>query len=224
MKRIKPILLIGSLLLAYACSPEKRDESTAGAELTSVSELEERASETVLNPNFADREEMKRYLPVNVVDQLESARPIISSAQFIAILRETMDSAQVKKACQNVFLPINLNTASEAEMRMIPDVGDKMVHEFEEYRPYQSMSQFRREIGKYVDESMLKQYEKYVFVPVSLNNASKEEILTIPGVGDKMLHEFEEYRPYESMDQFKREIGKYVNEEELARLARYVVL
>jgi hypothetical protein len=39
-----------------------------------------------------------------------------------------------------------------------------------------------------------------------------------------MLHEFKEYRPYTSMEQFRREIGKYVDEKELARLGRYVVL
>ena len=39
-----------------------------------------------------------------------------------------------------------------------------------------------------------------------------------------MLHEFKEYRPYASMEQFKREIGKYVDDSELARLSRYVTL
>ena len=37
-----------------------------------------------------------------------------------------------------------------------------------------------------------------------------------------MQHEFEEYRPYTSMAQFRREIGKYVDEDEVERLARYV--
>jgi hypothetical protein len=37
-----------------------------------------------------------------------------------------------------------------------------------------------------------------------------------------MLHEFEEYRPYTSMAQFRREIGKYVDDEELERLAQHV--
>ena len=74
-----------------------------------------------------------------------------------------------------------------------------------------------------IDEEVAR-LEQYVFVPVELNTASKEEILAIPGVGDRMLHEFEEYRPYESMDQFRKEIGKYVDDKELARLERYVYL
>ena len=61
-----------------------------------------------------------------------------------------------------------------------------------------------------------------IWKPIDLNTASKEEILLIPGVGNRMLHEFEEYRPYTSMEQFRREIGKYVNKEELERLAMYV--
>ena len=39
-----------------------------------------------------------------------------------------------------------------------------------------------------------------------------------------MLGEFKEYRPYKSIEQFRREIGKYVDKKELARLERYVEL
>ena len=39
-----------------------------------------------------------------------------------------------------------------------------------------------------------------------------------------MLHEFKEYRPYRAIEQFRREIGKYVDEQEVARLERYVTL
>ena len=37
-----------------------------------------------------------------------------------------------------------------------------------------------------------------------------------------MLHEFDEYRPYEAIAQFRREMGKYVDEDEVARMERYV--
>ena len=63
-----------------------------------------------------------------------------------------------------------------------------------------------------------------LFVPVNLNTASREDILLIPGVGQRMLHEFLEYRPYKSIAQFQREIGKYVDKTELARLEKYVTL
>ena len=60
--------------------------------------------------------------------------------------------------------------------------------------------------------------------PIELNTATKEEILLIPGVGPRMQHEFEEYRPYPSIEKFRREIGKYVDKHEVARLERYVTI
>jgi len=49
-------------------------------------------------------------------------------------------------------------------------------------------------------------------------------ILSIPGLGQRMLHEFKEYRPYNNIERFRREIGKYVYDREVARLERYVTL
>jgi radical SAM superfamily enzyme with C-terminal helix-hairpin-helix motif len=86
------------------------------------------------------------------------------------------------------------------------------------------MAQFRKEIGKYVDDKEVARLEQYVFVPISLNTASDEDILSIPGIGQRMLGEFKEYRPYKSIEQFRREIGKYVDETEVARLERYVTV
>ena len=63
----------------------------------------------------------------------------------------------------------------------VPGINRKMAHEFDEYRPYTSMEQFRREIGKYVDEAEVARFEQYVFVPLGLNSASEEDFATIPG-------------------------------------------
>jgi DNA uptake protein ComE-like DNA-binding protein len=61
-------------------------------------------------------------------------------------------------------------------------------------------------------------------VPININTATDAEILKIPGVGPKMLHEFKEYRPWTSIAQFRREIGKYVDKAEVARLEKYIVI
>jgi radical SAM superfamily enzyme with C-terminal helix-hairpin-helix motif len=97
-----------------------------------------------------------------------------------------------------------------------------MAREFEEYRPYHTLQQFRREIGKYVDSTEVARLEQFVFVPIDLDTASDEDILSIPGMGRRLLREFKEYRPYRSIEQFRREIGKYVNAAEVARLEQYV--
>ena len=63
-----------------------------------------------------------------------------------------------------------------------------------------------------------------VFVPINLNTASDEEVLSIPNLGNRMLREFKEYRPYRQIEQFRREIGKYVDDDEVQRLERYVTI
>ena len=183
-------------------------------------------NETVLNPNRAGVEQLLALAPLDsaLVEGLMARRPFIGMEAFDAYLDSTLaDSAQAELYVR-LFLPINLNSASDAEMQLVPGVGQRMAHEFDEYRPYQSLAQWRREIGKYVDDDELARLEQYVFVPLELNRASEADFLTIPGVGQRMAHEFEEYRPYQSMAQWRREIGKYVDDDELARLERYVFL
>jgi DNA uptake protein ComE-like DNA-binding protein len=73
-----------------------------------------------------------------------------------------------------------------------------------------------------LDEEAREEAYRSIWIPLDLNAASREEILLIPGVGSRMAHEFEEYRPYTAMAQFRREIGKYVDDAEVERLASYV--
>ena len=182
-------------------------------------------NDQVLNPNRAGRAALLALAQLDSaqVETLAAGRPYFSMVHFDTTLPGL--SAAAKKALYaGLFLPIDLNTASAAEILLVPGVGKRLAHEFEEYRPYKNLDQFRREIGKYVDPDELARLEQYVFVPVELNTASTADILSIPGVGKRLAHEFEEYRPYKNLDQFRREIGKYVDPGELARLERYVRL
>jgi DNA uptake protein ComE-like DNA-binding protein len=224
-------LILGCALLSIsmmACKQAKESEKAgeATSEPTEAS-IEEASTTTieatnVLNANLATEEELNSIgLSEETVAQIIENRPFLSMNDFDALLGAEVDKEELYK---KVFVPFNLNTTAEADFKMIPGVGDRMAHEFEEYRPYTSIQQFRREIGKYVDEDEVARYEYYVFVPVELNTASEEDIKALPGVGDRMAHEFEEYRPYTSMAQFRKEIGKYVDDKELARLERFVYL
>ncbi len=185
------------------------------------------ASEDVLNPNRASEEELSAlpHLDTAKAAAIVAARPLLRMSDLDALLAAGLSEEQRAELYAKLFVPINLNTATRKEILMVPGVGPRIAHEFEEYRPYRALVQFRREIGKYVDDDEVARLEGFVFVPIDLNTASDEEILTIPGVGDRMLHEFnKEYRPYVSMARFRREIGKYVDDDELARLERYVTL
>ena len=180
------------------------------------------ANQGLVNPNFADEEQLLAVPGLNAeaVAAVVDARPIMRVADLHAIVSAyTEDTEETYGA---LWLPIDLNDVSEEEILLIPGVGNRMLHEFEEYRPYMHLTQFHREIGKYVDDAELDRLAQYVYVRIDLNSASEEDILSIPGVGPRMAHEFEEYRPYTDLSQFRREIGKYVDQDEVERLARYV--
>ena len=180
----------------------------------------------VLNPNLAGAEELAALPQINdaLVKAIMDGRPFLTMQAFHDAVGSKLSADDAAALYLGLFVPINLNTASEAEILMVPGVGNRMAHEFDEYRPYRAMAQFRREIGKYVDDDEVARMEQYVFVPIDLNTASEEDILSLPGVGNRMAHEFDEYRPWKSLEQFRREIGKYVDDDEVARLERFVVI
>ena len=178
----------------------------------------------LLNPNLATEQQLAAVpgLDAEAVGALLEARPFLRMADLHAVVAEHVDAEGHEAVYRALFVPIDLNDVTDDEILLIPGVGNRMLHEFEEYRPYAALAQFHREIGKYVDDEELARLAQYVYVRIDLNTASEEAILSIPGVGARMQHEFEEYRPYTSMAQFRREIGKYVDEDEVERLARYV--
>ena len=180
----------------------------------------------VLNPNLAVEDELVALPQVDaaLAKAIIDARPFLAMTALYEVLSERLGEAEVTNLCRRLFVPINLNSASREEILLVPGVGARMAHEFEEYRPYQALAQFRREMGKYVDDDEVARMEQFVFVPIKLNSASDEDILSIPGVGRRMLREFKEYRPYTNIQQFRREIGKYVDDDEVARLERYVTV
>jgi len=178
----------------------------------------------LLNPNLATEEELAAVdgLGAEAVAAILNGRPFLRASDLHGVIQSHVGEDGHDAVYGAVWVPIDLNDATSEEIGLIPGVGERMTHEFEEYRPYTAMAQFHREIGKYVDDEEVERLARYVYVRIALNTATGEEILNIPGVGRRMRHEFEEYRPYESMAQFRREIGKYVDDNEVERLARYV--
>jgi DNA uptake protein ComE-like DNA-binding protein len=156
---------------------------------------------------------------------LVAARPFDSSVALNRfLLGQGLTQDQATAFYQRAFIHINLNTATAEEILLIPGAGKRMAHEFEEYRPWKSWAQFDKEIGKYVDAKEVARLAQYAFIPVNLNTASDDDILSIPGAGKRMVHEFKEYRPWKTQAQFEKEIGKYVDAKEVRRLWRYVVI
>lgn len=183
-------------------------------------------NQQLANPNLTDKKTLATLPHVSsaIAEAIVSGRPYLKTSDLDAVLEPLLNEKQRTELYGRLFRPLNLNTASEAEIKLIPGMSRKMVHEFEEYRPYTSLKQFRREIGKYVDSDEVARLEQYVFVPMNLNTAAEEDFKTIPGMSRKMLHEFDEYKPYKNIEQFRREIGKYVDADEVARLESYLTV
>ena len=119
------------------------------------------------------------------------------------------------------------NTVTEKELATVPHITPPIAKAIIAGRPYATVVALDKVLASHkLSADQLRDVHGALFVPLDLNSASDEEILAIPGIGKRMLNEFKEYRPYKSMDQFRREIGKYIDrdkrEAELARLEKYV--
>jgi len=160
-----------------------------------------------------------------IVKGIIEKRPFASIVELNAYLAsQSLTPAQLNELYGKAFIHMNLNTGTKEEILLIPGAGNRMVREFAEYRPWKTWGQFDKEIGKYVGQAETDRLKQYVFIPVNLNTASDEDILSIPGAGPRMVREFKEYRPWKTKEQFEKEIGKYVGAKETARLWRYVVI
>ena len=156
---------------------------------------------------------------------LVAARPFDSIVALNTfLLGQKLTPEQANAFYQKAFIHINLNTATGEEILLVPGAGKRMAREFAEYRPWKSYAQFEKEIGKYVDAKEVARLAQYTFIPVNLNTATDDDILSIPGAGRRMVREFKEYRPWKTPAQFEKEIGKYVDAKEVKRLWRYVVI
>jgi DNA uptake protein ComE-like DNA-binding protein len=116
---------------------------------------------------------------------------------------------------------VDANLVTEAELAKLPNMNAALAKAVVAKRPFKTVKDLDNALGSLTKEQRTELYGR-LFVPINLNTATDEEILLIPGLGNRMLREFKEYRPYAALPQFHREIGKYVDEKELARLEQYV--
>lgn len=114
---------------------------------------------------------------------------------------------------------VNLNTASKEALSAIPDVTPKMVHEFEEYRPYISISQYRKEIGKYVKPDQIAAWEAHLFVPIAVNDSDARTMAQIPGLDVAGAEKLIAGRPYADNDAFLKALGEAISPAQLEAAA-----
>ena len=195
----------------------------------------------VVSPAFAQVGKSLGVVDANTIAETDLAKlpgmtPAIAKAVVAArpfdgildlnkfLLAQKLTQEQANELYKHAFIHINLNTATGEEILLVPGAGKRMAREFAEYRPWKSWAQFDKEIGKYVDAKEVARLAQYAFIPVNLNTATDDDVMSIPGAGRRMAREFKEYRPWKTQAQFEKEIGKYVDAKEVKRLWRYVVI
>jgi DNA uptake protein ComE-like DNA-binding protein len=91
-------------------------------------------------------------------------RPWRTWGQFDKEISKYVGQPETDRLKQYVFIPVNLNTATDADILSIPGAGPRMVREFKEYRPWKTQGQFEKEIGKYVGPKEVARLWRYVVI------------------------------------------------------------
>jgi DNA uptake protein ComE-like DNA-binding protein len=137
-----------------------------------------------------------------------TAAPAVQSAAATAAPAVQSAAATAAPAVQSAA-KLNLNSLTEAELTAaIPNFPSRMVREFFEYRPYISIQQFRKEIGKYVGADVVATYEQYVYVPITVDQSDAATLQQIPGVDAATADRLIAARPYGSNQSFLSKLAE----------------
>ena len=160
-----------------------------------------------------------------IVKGLIEKRPFASITDLNAyLLSQKLTQEQAMQFYGKAFVHINLNTATPEEILLVPGAGKRMVHEFDEYRPWRNYAQFDKEIGKYVGAEATAKLAQYTFIPMNPNGASDADIITIPGATAATAAAIAKGRPYATIAALEQALAKATNAKEGKRLARYFAL
>jgi DNA uptake protein ComE-like DNA-binding protein len=152
-------------------------------------------------------------LLLTACDSTATATPAASSNSAATLVAVTASAGR----------KLNLNTVTADELlNTIPGFGNRMVREFQEYRPYVSILQFRKEIGKYVDAAQVAEYEKYVYVPIEVNESDAATLQQIPGLTESQANDLIAARPFASNEAFTAKLAEYVSAEAVAVAQTYL--
>jgi DNA uptake protein ComE-like DNA-binding protein len=121
----------------------------------SVAQTQSGEARVRINVNTATEEELLAIPGVGekIAHELQEYRPFVSKEHFDRELGKYVDAEALAALSQHITIGlVNINTATEEELRTVPGVGEKIAHEITEYRPYTTWEQFEKELGKYIDE------------------------------------------------------------------------
>jgi len=144
-----------------------------------------------------------------IAKALAAKRPFVSITELNAfLLSQGLTQEQANAVYGKAFVHINLNTATNEEILLVPGAGRRMAREFPEYRPWRTYAQFDKEIGKYVGAEATAKLAQYTFIPMNANTAADNDLMTVPGATQAWADAVKKGRPYKTAADLEKTAGK----------------
>lgn len=186
----------------------------------------------LVEPNIAADSTLLKLpgMTPKVVTALKESRPLLSMITLDSILgAQGLTREQRTTLYGKLFVHDDLNRASDAELMLIPGMDARKLATLKAGRPWKDFNTFATTFGKATTPAEALRVEQYLFIPIALNSFTDQIMDTFSSIGvgtSQWKREFAEYRPWTTMEQFDRNIGKYLRSrpEELKRLRRYVII
>jgi hypothetical protein len=218
MKNASRVRVVAALAFTVALS------SSASAQLG--------RQQGLVEPNVATDSAMLAVPHMNsaLVEALKDARPILSATVLDSIIgSKAITKPQRTETYARMFVHVDINRGTDAEFLLIPGVDAATLNVIKAGRPWKTFADVHAALGKTRNATEVARIEQYLFIPIDLNTWTEEimDSFASIGVGTRQWkREFKEYQPWTSMEQFEREIGKYLRSRpsELKRLERYVII
>jgi DNA uptake protein ComE-like DNA-binding protein len=161
--------------------------------------------------------------PASTQPAAVSATSSPATAVTSAAPAATATTSQPGATAATATAKLNLNTLTEDQLlSTIPNFSTRMVREFMEYRPYISIQQFRKEIGKYVSAEQVATYEQYVYVPIDVDQADAATLQQLPGVDASIADQLIAGRPYGSSQAFLAKLAGLVSAADAQQATAYL--
>ena len=212
---MRTLRLVLTALLLFVLIGVARIDAQVGKGLLDLNQLSEKELATL--PNITPA----------MAKGIASKQPFASIVDFNTfVMGQGLTQEQATAIYEKAFIPLNLNTTTGPEILLVPRIAKRMTIEFPEYRPWTSWAQFDQQIGKYVKSQPgeVDRLKQYVFIPINVNTAADDVLMTIPGMTQATLTAVKNGRPWKTQAQFEQAIGKVVPAKEVARIWRYLTL
>jgi DNA uptake protein ComE-like DNA-binding protein len=151
---------------ATPMTPEQRATARAAAQARSANTAFNTAP--LINPNTATKEQLAAIPGMTEarVQAVLTGRPFATPTALHEAIGKGMSDEERFIVYSAMFVKVNLNTAKSADFELVPSTMPpaRLVREFEEYRPYKAMSDFSREMKKYVSEKEVAFLERFVTI------------------------------------------------------------